>query len=193
MTRWILSILTVLAVLMLAACGGDDEGDKSASTSASPSASASASQSPRASPANTGSVADNGTPAPVQGTPSTTAAPPPAEPPLGPGVTKIGSGTMTFVIAPNGSFPVDGYALVQGAEPPPCAAFVFAFRWEITNPSPPGDASIAWEITRQDIRQEVASGAQGTATVGCGMLTAVNRSQTTLTVSVHYVQGRMAG
>jgi len=103
-------------------------------------------------------------------------------------VQQIGEGTINFVLVANGQFPIDGLGLIQpGTEAPPCAAFVFAFNWQITDPYPPGDSQVTWEIIAQDNRNEVASGAAGTASVGCGQLIALNNGPDQIGVSVHYI------
>lgn len=189
LTRILLIALAAVA-LTLAACGDDDDdgaGDGSASPAVSGSLSPSATgadKSPGASPGETDGA--NVTPTPVP-TPS---GPTPVAPTLDTGVKQIGEGTISFVLVPNGQIPIDGLGLIQaGAETPPCAAFVFVFSWQITEPYPAGDNQVAWKITRQDSTEDVAAGAGGAATVGCGQLTVINTGPDQVTVAVHYLQG----
>lgn len=188
MKSWskIFAILIAVSALLIAACGDDDDeagnGSVSPTASGSPSATG-ADETPDASPDGTGQPA--GTPT----TQPTGAAPTPA---LDPGVKKIGEGTMTFILIPGGQFPVDGLGLIQpGTATPTCAAFVFAFAWQITDPFPPGSNAMTWRITQGDSTEDVGSGADGTATVGCGLLTAMNTGPATISVSVRYVQGEI--
>ncbi len=126
----------------------------------------------------------------TQTTAPTPAGPSPVAPTLDTGVSQIGEGTISFVLVPNGQIPIDGLGLIQaGTETPPCAAFVFAFSWQITDPFPVEDNQVAWKITRQDSIDDVAAGADGTATVGCGQLNVINTGPDQVTVSVHYLQG----
>lgn len=177
--------------LAFAACGDDDDNDSTdgspaSSTSGSPSPSETAGgESPGASPGTT-DVATI-TPAPTAATPS---GPTPVTPKLDAGVNQIGEGTITFTLLPNGQLPIDGLGLIQaGKETPPCAAFVFAFSWQITNPFPVGDNTVAWKMTQQGSTEDVAAGPAGTATVGCGQLTVINTGPDQVNVAVHYIQG----
>lgn len=181
-----LGLLAFLGV----ACGDDDDeaGNGSASPTASRSPSATgADETPEASPDET--EQPSLTPAPES---TTAAAPTPRPPVLEPGVAKIGEGTMTFSLLPEGEYRIDPLALIQpGTATPPCAAFVFAFSWQITDPFPPGSNQIVWRITQQDVTQDVGQGASGTATVGCGQLIALNDGPDTINVSVWYKQGEI--
>jgi hypothetical protein len=191
-TRILLVSLAATALLAVAACGDDDDdGGVDGNGTASPAVSGSPSASATAGPGSA-SAAPNETDASIE-TPTlqpTSAAPAPGKPALEAGVQQIGEGTINFVLVANGQFPIDGLGLIQpGTEAPPCAAFVFAFNWQITDPYPPGDSQVTWEIIAQDNRNEVASGAAGTASVGCGQLIALNNGPDQIGVSVHYVQG----
>ncbi len=164
----------------MTACGGDDNGGASTTATSSgslgPSASGSKTPAPSKSPTKT----------PVP----TAAAATPVGPTPAPGVKKIGDGTITFALAANGQFPIDGLALIQPpTQAPPCTAFVFGFSWQITNPYPPGDTAVFWQVNQQGVITDVASGPDGMATVGCGQLMASNKTSEQLTVSVYYVQG----
>ena len=175
-----LILLVAALALTLAACGGDDDGG------ASQTATAGASLGPSTTASKTPAPSKSPTPTPGP----TTAAPTPVGPTLAPGVKNIGSGTINFVLAPNGQFPIDGVALIQPPnQPPPCAAFVFAFSWQITNPNPPGDRAVFWQMNQQGVITDVASGPDGAASVGCGQLIAFNKTSDPVTVSVYYVQG----
>lgn len=186
----------VTAAIALAACGGDDDdgnapdatGSPSPAVSQSPGAATGQDETPPASPDGGESPQANQTPRPTQ------AAPTPKPPGLDPGVSKIGDGTMTFVLVPSGQFFVDALGLIQpGTETPPCAAFVFSFSWQITDPFPVRDNSVTWRLTRQDATEDVGSGAAGTAAVGCGQLAAVNMGADEVTISLHYFQGAIQG
>ncbi|HET8943929.1 MAG TPA: hypothetical protein VFO59_04040 [Dehalococcoidia bacterium] len=187
----VFAVLIAVSVLVIAACGDDDDDDGVENGSASPTASRSpsatgADETPQASPDGTGQPSLSPTPAP------TAAAPTPRPPSLAAGVRKIGEGTMTFTLLPEGEFPLDPLALIQpGTTAPPCAAFVFAFSWQITDPFPPGANTLIWRITRQDVTEDVGLGASGSDTVGCGQLMAVNDGPDTINVSVWYIQGEI--
>lgn len=194
MTRTLFILLTVLA-LSLAACSGDgdDSGGvgptPSVGASPAPTSPATGDQSPIESPGDT-SAPPGETAAPVGATPTPAVAEQPPAPTLEEGVTRIGEGVITFALVPNGQFLINGLGLLQpGTEAPSCDAFRFAFAWN----SAPGDGSVTWELINGDVRQEVAAGATGSATVGCGQLMAENRGTETLTVSVRYIQGRAGG
>jgi hypothetical protein len=191
----LLLIGAAAAAVILAACGDDDDDDGGGDgAGADTSATASATLSPSGpagdqSPGVSTDVTATATSTPVPATP--TAPPLPPKPSLGDGVQQVGEGTTTFVIEPNGIHQIDGLYLLQlqGVDPPPCAAFVLAFSWLITNPSPPTGQQVVWEIIRQDARDPVASGPEGSTTVGCGQLLAMNPGTQTISVSVYYVQG----
>lgn len=186
-TRILLVLMATFAVA-LAACGDDDDTGDGASPSATESASASPSDGTSASPSATGGGAATATPA-SGGSP----APDAPVPVLDANTKKIGEGTISFVLVPGQSSPIDpiGLPLPAGATPPPCAAFVFSFGWQVTKPNPPGDAKVTFKIDRQGVVEQVASGASGTASVGCGLLTAVNEGDGEMSVSMHYFQGEI--
>lgn len=185
----VFAILIAVSALLIAACGDDD--DEAGNGSVSPTAGGSPSatngdETPDASPDGTEQPVPTLTLSPTSNAPTPT----PRAPSLDAGVKKIGEGTMTFSLVPGSQFPVDGYGLIQpGTTPPSCAAFVFAFTWQVTDPFPPGANRVTWRITRQDGTEDVGSGAAGTATVGCGQLTATNDGADAISVSVWYVQG----
>lgn len=196
MTRYLLFFLAVLA-LVLGACGGgddDDVGDAgSPAASVSPMSSADG-RTPAASPTEATSDGGEATEAPAARTPTPAPALPPPEPSLEGGAQKVGSGTMTFTLLPSGQFPIDPLGLLPaGTTPPACDVFVFAFTWEITSPDPPGSEQVVWETVSGEQRQQVAAGAEGEASVGCGQLFAVNRGANTLVVGLHFVQGARQG
>ena len=172
----------------LAACGDDDDTGDGASPSATGSASASPSGGTSASPSATGGAAATATPA--EGGSPTPVAPVPV---LDANATKIGEGTISFVLVPGQSSPIDpiGLPLQAGAVPPPCAAFVFSFGWQVTKPNPPGEARVTFKIDRQGVVEQVASAVNGTASVGCGLLTTVNEGDGEVSVSIHYLQGEI--
>lgn len=185
LTRILLIGLTSVA-LAFAACGDDDDDGAAdgSQTPASGSPAASGTGTPAASPDESGDASATATPV------ETPAGPSPVAPTLDAGVKQIGEGTISFTLLPNGQFPIDWLTLIQpGTETPPCAAFVFAFSWQITKPYPVGDNEVSWKITRQGVTEDVASGADGTATVGCGQLTITNTGPDEATISIHYLQG----
>jgi hypothetical protein len=108
-------------------------------------------------------------------------------------VQEIGGGTISFYLVPSGVHQFEGRGLLQGADPPPCDAYSFAFSWMIVNPSPPTGQEVAWEVIEGDERQSVASGAEGATSVGCGQLLATNLGTQTILVSVYYVHGQITG
>jgi hypothetical protein len=66
---------------------------------------------------------------------------------------------------------------------------VFSFGWQVTKANPSGEARVTFKIDRRCCG-EVASGG-GTASVGCGLLTAVNEGEGEVSVSMHYLQGEI--
>ncbi|HEV8574601.1 MAG TPA: hypothetical protein VGR43_07820 [Dehalococcoidia bacterium] len=123
---------------------------------------------------------------PADGTP----APPPPE--LAEGVSRLSEGTFTATIDPEGvsAFEPIALPLELGAETPPCESFVFVFGWQVVEPIPIEDAGLVWSVTRMGAAEEIARGASGTATVGCGFLEAVNHGDARMTLNVHYLIGR---
>lgn len=184
---YVLIITLAVFTLSVAACGDDDEdGDASVTPTATGSPSATNDgESPTTTPSLTIPPGGTETPGP------TSAAPTPGAPPLPAGVTQITEGTMNFVVISGGQFSFDGQGLVQpGTQPPPCETFVFAFAWQITDPFPPGDNSVTWRVTQQGATNDIASGADGSATTGCGLITAVNTGLDQVTVNVRYILGQ---
>lgn len=185
----ILFVLMTICTVALTACGDDDDtGDGASPSATGPVSSASPSGDASASPSSTGSGAATATLAP-SGSP----APDAPVPVLDANTRKIGEGTISFVLIPGQSSPIDpiGLPLPAGATPPPCASFVFAFGWQITKPNPPGEAKVTFKIDRQGAVEQVAAGASGTSSVGCGLLTAVNEGDGEISVSMHYFQGEI--
>ena len=121
------------------------------------------------------------------------ATPVPPAPELAPGVSRLSEGTFTSTMDPGGvsAFEPISLPLELGAETPSCASFVFAFGWRVIEPSPIADNGLVWRITRMGAPEEIGRGASGTATVGCGFVEAVNNSGARMTLSVHYLIGRL--
>jgi hypothetical protein len=199
-TRTLLIGLAATA-LILAACGGDDDDEAGNAGDANErSATPTASGSPSVtgadeSPGATSVGASPGATGASQATPTaapTAAVPPPGKPGLDEGVAQVNEGILNFVIPANGQFEIDSLGLVpSGTDPPPCGTFEFAFSWRITDPYPPSSEQVVWELIYQDARQDVASGAEGSASVGCGQLLAGNNNPRPIAVSVYYVVGQI--
>jgi hypothetical protein len=117
-------------------------------------------------------------------------------PQLEPGVKQIGGNRLTFSLGTGIAYPLDPYAfeLSSGEERPPCESFVFVFSWQVLEPSaPPEDIGLAWQHAASGNPVEIARGANGTQTVGCGGLTALNQTGGDLVVLVDYVIGSTGG
>ncbi len=116
-------------------------------------------------------------------------APPPPLPELAAGLQRLSEGTFETTIQPGGRAGFDPLQLPldTGVEQPSCAAFVFAFSWQVKDPYPPENVDVSWLSTRAGGPEEVASGASGTATVGCGFLETANNSTFAVTVQARYV------
>ncbi|MGH9203024.1 MAG: hypothetical protein ACRD2A_17500 [Vicinamibacterales bacterium] len=123
-------------------------------------------------------------------TPSANAeAPAPPVPELEPSQHKIAEGTLTTTINSGAvsRFDPQELPLETGNALPACAAYVFAFGWQVSQPYPPDEVDIVWRTERMGEVAEVASGASGTASIGCGYLETVNNSSFTVIVDAHYL------
>lgn len=126
--------------------------------------------------------AGSSSPGPPSGTEK---APQPPAPTIQPGQRKIGEGSFTTAILPGATAGFDPLKLPldTGVELPPCTAFGFDFGWQVKDPYPPADVNLVWRSSSM----EVGSGASGTASVGCGLLEAINKSAFKITLDAHYI------
>jgi len=177
-----LLLFAILAALvaLVAACGGGDD---------------SATQSPAFSGPT---FAANQTKAPTRtAVPSTAGgtAPPVASPEPGPIVQKLGEGALEITIGSGESYRFDPLSLPvdPGRQPPPCAAFVFAFTWQVTDPYPADNVDVRWRLNRMGGAVEIARGPSGDQTVGCGVVEAVNSGDASVSLSVRYLIGTAPG
>src|SRR5574341_824254 len=122
--------------------------------------------------------------------PSATAtekAPAPPTPPVQPGAQIVAEGTLSSTIIPGGTARFDPLTLPlnTGAEAPPCESYVFSFGWLVTDPYPAENVDLRWQWAREGSSEEIATGASGTASLGCGFLEAVNRGASKITLEAH--------
>jgi hypothetical protein len=117
-------------------------------------------------------------------------APSPAAPELPEGVSRLAEGASSTALLPSavtGFDPID-FPLEEGAEPPPCVAFVFAFTWQVAEPD--AGSGLIWRLTETGAPREIGSGPSGSATVGCGLIEAVNDGSERISLNVRYLIGR---
>jgi hypothetical protein len=108
------------------------------------------------------------------------------------GVARLAEGTFTTTLQAGAVSGFDPQKLpLEGTnEVPPCAALVFAFAWQVTQPVPADDTGLVWRLTEMGVPTEVGSGPVGTATIGCGFIEPVNTGDEAIIVNVHYLIGR---
>jgi len=130
-------------------------------------------------PDPTGAIAGGGTSAPVA-------------PQLEEGVSRIAEGTFSTVLLPSAVSGFDPIDLPLGGdiEPPPCAAFVFTFSWQVSEAEAGAGSGLIWRLTELGAPREIGSGPAGSATVGCGFIEAINNGGERASISVHYLVGR---
>jgi len=103
-------------------------------------------------------------------------------PALDPRLHLIGEGSVSLDVPPNGRQIVEPLALAQAfGAPPPCAQFVFLFRWRLD-----GKAEVRWEGQLRGATVLVGSGNEGSASVGCMVIEAVNESGRRVTGDLRY-------
>ena len=173
---WPLAAVLVVA-LLAAACGGDDAGSQNADRSATP-----------ISPAGTkAATAGPGSPS---GQP---VAPTPPPPTLKAELDKFGEGQLTADIAAGGAYDLDPAPLIvaRGGSAPSCSNgnVSFAFTWQVSDPYPPDNVSLTWQLSRAGRSVKVAEGPFGDIIVPCGMLEAVNQGPADITVQIRYAIG----
>jgi hypothetical protein len=84
--------------------------------------------------------------------------------------------------------------LAAGETLPPCEQFAFVFAWQVVVPSDPAsDVALFWKSAESGTPTEIGRGPTGTATVGCGQLTAVNEATEDVAVLVDYLIGAAKG
>jgi len=177
-----LLLIVILAALvsLLAACGGGDDTATQSPAFSGPTFAAN----------QTKAATRTAVPSTGGGT-----APPVASPELDPIVQKLGEGALEFTIGPGDSYGFDplGLPVGSGKQPPPCAAFVFAFTWQVTDPYPADNVDLRWRLNRMGGAVEIARGPSGDQTVGCGLLEAVNSGDASVSLSVRYLIGTAPG
>jgi len=184
LSRCLLTLALALAAL-LAACGGG-----TATPSPKPVATATTTAQPTAPPSPTAG--------PTEGA-SATAGPqeaPHAPAPTVPdNVSVLDIGEMSLSIAAGETYQFDPLQLAQdqGVEPPPCAAFLFLFGWQVRDPYPPENVNIRFRWTRMGSTETIAEDASGTQNVGCGGIEVVNDSAVKVTVEMRYGFGEFQG
>lgn len=103
-------------------------------------------------------------------------------PALDPRLHLIGEGSVALDVPPNGRQTVEPLGLAQAfGAPPPCAQFVFLFRWRLH-----GQAEVRWESQLRGATVLVGSGNEGSASVGCMVIEAVNESDRRVTGDLRY-------
>jgi hypothetical protein len=116
-----------------------------------------------------------------------------AEPQLPEGVSRLAEGASSTALLPGavtGFDPID-FPLEEGAEPPPCSAFVFTFTWQVAESG--AGSALVWRLTDTGAAREIGAGPSGSATVGCGLIEAVNNGGERISLSVRYLIGRRSG
>jgi hypothetical protein len=156
-------LLILLSALALAACGGDDD------SSGDPTGSATA----------TASSGPSGTPPPV------------ADPELASGLNEIGRGDLGEIEVPvGGVYYIDPATLeTEGSAEPSCEGFVFAFAWQVTDPYPPEEDALEWQVQREGGNATLSEEPSGEDTSGCDPVQAVNNGEEALTLAVKYAIG----
>jgi hypothetical protein len=186
LSRCLLTLALALGA-MLAACDGGGGTDK---PSPGPAATATATAEPTAAPSPT---------AGPTGAPSPTAEPqetPHAAAPAVPGnVTLLDIGKMTLNLDAGETYEFDPLQVAQdqGVEPPPCAAFVFLFAWQVRDPYPPEGLNIRIRWTRMGHTETIAEEPSGETSVGCGGIEVVNDEAVKITVEMRYGFGEVQG
>ena len=113
-----------------------------------------------------------------------------AEPELPEGVSRLAEGASSTALLPGavtGFDPID-FPLEEGAEPPPCSAFVFTFTWQVAESD--AGSGLVWRLTETGAARDIGAGPSGSATVGCGLIEAVNNGGQRISLDVHYLIGR---
>ncbi len=126
--------------------------------------------------------------------PTVPLAPPARAPILEGSVRAIGQGRIELSIQPGQSSSIDGLrlAIQAGIAAPPCAAFVFAFVWQVTQPYPAGTASVEFIGNRMGGTFTVGRpGPEGSGQIGCAGLDAINRGAMPVKIEVRYVIGEV--
>ena len=186
LSRCLLTLALALGALF-AACDGD--GGK-VTPSPGPAATATTTAEPTAAPSPT---------AGPTGAPSPTAEPqetPHAAAPTVPGnVTVLGIGEMNLNIGAGETYQFDPVQLAQdqGVEQPPCAAFVFLFAWQVSDPYPAEGVNLRFRWTRMGGTEIIAEDPSGETSVGCGGIEVVNDDAVKITVEVRYGFGEVQG
>jgi len=173
---WAIAAVAVVA-LAVAACGGDDAGSQGVDGSATP-----------ISPAGTKAA----TAAP--GSPSAEpVAPTPPPPTLKAELEKFGEGQLTAAVAAGGAYQLDPAPLIEAHDgsAPSCSSgsVSFAFTWQVSDPYPPDNVSLTWQLSRAGRSVKVAEGPFGDIIVPCGLLEAVNQGPAHITVDIRYAIG----
>lgn len=154
------SLLTLIAVGLFIACGGDDD-SSDPSASASPTTTAVATPPPLADPQLPSGLRE---------------------------VARGDLGEIEVPVG--GVYYIDPRTLAaRGTIAPPCEGFVFAFSWQLNDPYPPEEESFEWQVQRDGGNASLSTDEGGQESVGCESLQAVNKGEEPLTVEVRYVIG----
>lgn len=164
--KWAALAGVLLAFVVAAACGGDDE---------------------QAATGTQGGLTPVGTKDATPIPSATVAVPPtPLDPTLDEELTEIDAGSFDETIAPGGSWSIDTAAVALGG---PCTNFALDFTWQVQDPYPPAGVDLVWQFTREAGTVEVASGPAGEQSVGCGLLELLNRGDSPVALSILYRAG----
>ena len=106
------------------------------------------------------------------------------------GASRLAEGAFSTALVPTAVSGFDPASLpLEGQrEPPPCADFIFTFAWQVREATPA--EGLVWRINEDGVVREIATGASGDATVGCGFIEAVNTGSERVTLDVHYLIGQ---
>jgi hypothetical protein len=120
-------------------------------------------------------------------------APTPPPPTLKAELDKFGEGQLTAEIAAGGAYDLDPAPLIvaRGGSAPSCSSgnVSFAFTWQVSDPYPPDNVSLTWQLSRAGRSVKVAEGPFGDIVVPCGPLEAVNQGPADITVQIRYAIG----
>jgi hypothetical protein len=170
--KWFV-LVGVLAMLALAAACGDDDAAAPTDTLGG------------LTPAGT----KEATPTPLapDGADPPAGPPVPADPTLDEELAEIASGSFDETIAAGDSWSIDTAAFAEDESL--CTNFAFDYTWQVQDPFPPAGVDLIWQFTRAAGTVEVAAGAAGEQSVGCGLLEALNRGDGEIVVAIRYRVG----
>ena len=111
------------------------------------------------------------------------------QPVLPENVVELDSGDREITIEPGESFGLDtiDFAGDRDVPIPGCAAYIFAYAWNATEPD--GGVPLRIDSTRQGETTVVSEEPSGTATAGCAFLEFVNTGEVDVVLDLAYIFG----